>query len=317
MSEFDLDPQESASAPLRVPAIPIHPELATAARWLPRHLTNRWTLGPQRAITGLLRAFSRRGPAPVRVSATASLTLFNPRQPAQGLQPAVLWIHGGGYVAGDVQQDRERCAEMAEATGAVVAAVSYRKAPEHPYPAALDDCLAGLRALRALPGIDPSRVAIGGASAGGGLAAALALRVRDEGDPDLAAQLLLYPMLDDRTERPSNERNFRLWEHRSNGFAWAAYLDGADAEEAVPARAASLARVAPAWIGVGTNDLFLGESRDYARGLRAADVACKLVEVPGAWHAFDGFVPRAEVSREFFAAQYAFLRGRLRSEGDG
>lgn len=316
MTEFDLDPQESAAAPQRVSAIPIHPELAAAARWLPRHLTNHWTLRPQRVITRALRGFSRRGPTPVRVSPTASLTLFWPSVPRTELQPAVLWIHGGGYVAGDVQQDRERCTEMAEATGAVVAAVSYRKAPEYPYLAALDDCLAGVRALRALPGIDPGRVAIGGASAGGGLAAALALRMRDEGDPDLAAQLLLYPMLDNRTERPRNERNFRLWEHRSNDFAWAAYLGGADAGLAVPARAASLAGVAPTWIGVGTNDLFLGESRDYARRLRAAGVTCELVEVPGAWHAFDGFVPQASVSREFFAGQYAFVRTRLHTDGD-
>lgn len=315
MSEFDLDPQESTAAPRRAPAIPIHPELTAAARWLPRHLTNRWALRPQRAITRALRTFSRRGPTPVRVSQTASLTLYWPSGPQTDMQPAVLWIHGGGYVAGDVQQDRERCVEMAEATGAIVAAVSYRKAPEDPYPAALDDCLAGLRALRALPGIDPTRVAIAGASAGGGLAAALALRARDEGDPALTAQVLLYPMLDDRTERPPNERNFRLWEHRSNRFAWDAYLGGADAWGAVPARAASLAGVAPAWIGVGTNDLFLGESREYATRLRAACVPCELVEVPGAWHAFDGFVSRAAVSREFFAAQCAFLRGKLRADG--
>lgn len=313
MSEFEIGPEPDSAARGRGLPMPIHPELVRASRWLPRHLTNRWTLRPQRAVTAIAQRFSWRPPQAVPVSPTASLTVFRPdAEPPQGARlPAVLWIHGGGYVAGNVQQDRERCAAMAQQTGAVVAAVSYRKAPEHPYPAALDDCLAGLRALRALPEIDPQRVAIGGASAGGGLAAALALRVRDERDPALAAQLLLYPMLDERTGPPAHERNFRLWEHRSNDFAWRAYLGHAAPEAAVPARARTLAGVAPAWIGVGTNDLFLGESREYAARLRAAGVACDLEEVPGAWHAFDGFVPRAAVSRAFFASQYAFLRRHL------
>lgn len=294
--------------------IPIHPELVAAARWLPRHVTNRVTLRPQRVLTRMAQAFTRRGPEPVAVTVSASLTLFWPagEPPKAGPPlPALLWIHGGGFVAGSVRQDLARCADMAAATGALVAAVTYRKAPEHPYPAALHDCLAALRALRVMPGVDPERVAVAGASAGGGLAAALALRVRDVGDPPLAAQLLLYPMLDDRTGKHADERHFRLWEHRSNAFAWKVYLGDADPSAAVPARAASLERLPPTWIGVGTNDLFLAESRDYAARLRASGVPCELAEVHGAWHAFDGFVPMAAVSQRFAAEHHGFARRAL------
>ena len=113
--------------------------------------------------------------------------------------PALLWIHGGGYVIGTAQQDDELCRRFARELGVTVAAVDYRLAPEHPYPAPLEDCYAALTWLAALPAVDPARVAIGGASAGGGLAAALALLARDRGEVTPTLQLLAYPMLDDRS----------------------------------------------------------------------------------------------------------------------
>ncbi|EUA43134.1 alpha/beta hydrolase fold family protein [Mycobacterium xenopi 3993] len=113
--------------------------------------------------------------------------------------PALLWIHGGGYVLGTARQDDGVCRRFSRALGITVAAVDYRLAPEHPYPAPLEDCYSALTWLAGLPAVDPARVAIGGASAGGGLAAALALLARDRGEITPCLQMLAYPMLDDRS----------------------------------------------------------------------------------------------------------------------
>ncbi|HEU4363339.1 MAG TPA: alpha/beta hydrolase fold domain-containing protein, partial [Mycobacterium sp.] len=152
------------------------------------------------------------------------------------------------------------------------------------------------------------RVAIGGASAGGGLAAALALLARDRGEIAPALQLLVYPMLDDRSAALPANTGYRLWTPRSNRFGWAAYLGGADPQLAVPARRDDLSGLAPAWIGVGTLDLFHDEDLAYADRLRQAGVPCRVEVVPGAFHGFDMWTPRAQVSQAFFAAQCASLR---------
>jgi acetyl esterase/lipase len=164
-----------------------------------------------------------------------------------------------------------------------------------------------------LPAIDSTRVAIGGASAGGGLAAALALLARDRGEVPLAAQLLVYPMLDDRTVNRVGLDNAgqRLWTQSSNKFGWSAYLGGADPEVAVPARRANLSGLPPTWIGVGTLDLFHDEDIAYAQRLTAAGVPCEVEVVGGAFHGFDGIVPKAQVSQAFFKSQCAMLRRAL------
>jgi acetyl esterase/lipase len=154
-------------------------------------------------------------------------------------------------------------------------------------------------------------VAIGGASAGGGLAAALALRARDEGGavrPVL--QLLVYPMLDDRTVKRSDldGARYRLWSQDSNRFGWTSYLAGADPQIAVPARHEDLAGLPPAWVGVGTRDMFYDEDVAYAERLNAAGVPCHVEIVPGAFHIFDAVLPKAGVSQSFFASQCARLR---------
>jgi acetyl esterase/lipase len=153
-------------------------------------------------------------------------------------------------------------------------------------------------------------VAIGGASAGGGLAAALALLARDDGSavrPVL--QLLVYPMLDDRTVTRSDLQGsrYRLWSQDSNRFGWTSYLTGADPQVAVPARHEDLAGLPPAWVGVGTRDMFHDENLAYAKRLKAAGVPCHIKIVPGAFHSFDVVLPKAGVSRSFFASQCASL----------
>ena len=243
------------------------------------------------------------------LSSGVGVRLYRPTD-ASGTGPALLWIHGGGYVIGSAAQDDELCRRFARELGATVASVDYRLAPENPYPVPLDDCYAALAWLVALPSVDPARVAIGGASAGGGLAAALALLARDRDEIPLAAQLLVYPMLDDRTVQREGLDNpgLRLWNQSSNKFGWACYLADADPDVAVPARHEDLRGLPPAWMGVGTLDLFHDEDLVYAERLRAAGVSCQVEVVQGAFHGFDGIVPKAEVSQSFFKSQCAVLR---------
>jgi len=227
--------------------------------------------------------------------------------------PGLLWIHGGGYVIGHPLQDHALCKRFARELGATVVAVDYRLAPEHPYPAPLEDCYAALTWLTRLPAVDAGRVAIGGASAGGGLTAALALLARDRGEVSPAAQLLVYPMLDDRSvDRPELDKpGRRLWSQQSNKLGWSSYLRGADPEAAVPARRADLSGLPPAWVGVGTLDLFYEEDLAYAERLEAAGVPCEVEVIEGAFHGFDVVAAKAPVTQAFFGSQCAMLRRAL------
>lgn len=232
--------------------------------------------------------------------------------------PALVWLHGGGYTMGTLGMDDQRCSEFALETGMLVVSVDYRLAPEHPYPAALEDgyaALAGLHARARDLGVDPARIAIGGASAGGGLAAALAQVAHDRQAVRPVFQLLIYPMLDDRTgqsDDPDDARR-RVWGASDNRFGWAAYL-GQDADRSNPpayasaARRADLSGLPPAWIGVGALDLFHDEDLAYAEHLRACGVACETVVVPGAYHGFDVIAPKAGVVIGFKRDQVAALR---------
>src|SRR4051794_35650800 len=153
-------------------------------------------------MRGTTTLMDRRVPAGVEVltlSSGVGIRLHRPSSGSTATGPGLLWIHGGGYVIGSAAQDDVICRRFAHELGATVAAVNYRLAPEFPFPTPLEDCYAGLTWLAGLPAVDPARIAIGGASAGGGLAAALALLARDRKQVELAAQLLVYPMLDDRS----------------------------------------------------------------------------------------------------------------------
>ena len=289
-----------------------HPELRRIARLLPRDLVSRRNLPLFRLLMSLHLPGRHDDVEVLTLSTGAGVRLHRPLEPA-ATSGALLWIHGGGYLLGSARQDDQLCRRFARKLGITVGSVEYRLAPEHPFPAALDDCYAALQQLVALPGVDPARVAIGGASAGGGLAAALALMTRDRGEINPALQLLTYPMLDDRTvaQSPLHARNYRLCSERSNRFGWAAYLGDVDPDIAVPARNADLAGLPPAWIGVGTHDLFHDEDLVYAERLSKAGVPCRVEVVPGAFHGFDRLVPGAQVSRSFFDSQCASLREAL------
>jgi acetyl esterase/lipase len=223
-------------------------------------------------------------------------------------------------VLGTAAQDDALCRYFVQRLGIVVASVDYRLAPEHSFPVPLHDCYDALSWLARHPRIDPTRVAIGGASAGGGLAAALALLTRDRGEFQPVLQLLAYPMLDDRTalRNDLDERSFRLWNSKSNYFGWASYLGRTPGSVdvsglAAPAREDDLSGVAPAWIGVGTHDLFHDEDLAFAQRLSQSGVPAEVQVVDGAFHGFDAVVPRATVSRNFRSAQAAALGAALGS----
>lgn len=222
-----------------------HPDLERIARFIPRKLVTRRSLPLLQRLTALQ---NRQTPDDVEVltlSSGVGVRLFRPTGVTEPT-PALLWIHGGGYVLGSPAQDDALCRRFARELGATVAAVKYRLAPQNPYPAGLEDCYEALKWLVKLPAVDPSRVAVAGASAGGGLAASLALLARDRGEIPLAAQILVYPMLDDRSVGPELENpGHRLWTQGSNKFGWSAYLAGADPAVAVPGRRVDLAGLPP------------------------------------------------------------------------
>ncbi len=294
----------------------IDPSLQTFrvnVRLLPfrRGVTRRLTL--IRHMTSLAnRVRGLHGVEVVHLSPTASVRVHRPRGLA-GTLPAVLWIHGGGYVLGSAATDDRAANTMAQELGATVACVEYRLAPEHPYPAALDDCFAVLEWLAALPEVDSRRIVVAGASAGGGLAAALTLRWVDSARVRLAGQVLAYPMLDDRSVRRIRGPVARTWTHEDNEFAWRSYLgcepgtDGVTAY-AAPARRENVAGLPPTWIGVGSADMFHDEDIDYANRLRNAGVVTRLEIVPGAFHGFDEVAPWTQLAQRFIRNRLNAMR---------
>ena len=230
--------------------------------------------------------------------------IYRPSAPAER-RPALLYIHGGGYVIGDPELNAAECANYALSAGCVVVAPSYRLAPEHKFPAAIDDCYATLlwmSANAARLGIDPGRIAVLGESAGGGLTAATCLRARDERGPGICLQVLLYPMLDSRNITPSSYEveDKKVWNRHCNVEAWKMYLgrpeDGVN-PYASPTHAANLAGLPPTYMVVGQLDLFRDEDMDYAARLIRAEVPVELHIYPGAFHGFISYAPNTPLCR--------------------
>jgi len=202
--------------------------------------------------------------------------------------------------------------------GAIVVAPLYRLSPEHAFPAALDDAYAALTWLAKRDDVDATRIAVAGASAGGGLAAQIALHARDQGEIRLAAQILVYPMLDDRTVNRTDldESVFRLWDNTSNRIGWSAYLGhdaGASEASAIaaPSRNEDPSGLPPAWIGGGSLHLFCDEDMAYADRLREADVACETIVINGVFHGFDGIVADSAATKRFRESMFAAMRQLL------
>jgi acetyl esterase/lipase len=214
----------------------LDPGLRKVARFLPRGYALHRGLKVQRAVMNLMGNAGRLRTVPVAaVDQHVSVRLHRPA----GLPdraPALLWIHGGGTIMGHAAQDDKYLRKLSQRTGFAIAAVEHRLAPEHPYPVPVEDCYAALLWLARQPWVDADHVAIGGASAGGHFAAAVAQRAHDRDDVQVAFQMLVYPMLDDRTGAKRDGARRIMWTESDNQLAWKWYLNGADPEEAAPAR---------------------------------------------------------------------------------
>lgn len=289
----------------------VDPGLRMAARFLPRGYALHRGLKIQRAVMNLFSSTGRIRDVPVAaVDEHVTVRLHRPGNlPARS--PALLWVHGGGTIMGHASQDDKYLRKLSQFTGVAIAAVEYRLAPEHPYPIPVEDCYAALVWLARQTWVDPDRIAVGGASAGGLFAAALAHRAHDRKEVKLVFQMLVYPMLDDRTGAERDGRKRLMWTATDNQLAWQWYLNGADPKEAAPARRKDLSGLAPAWIGVGTLDLFYQECLEYAGRLREAGVPVHEEIVQGGFHAFDHIVEKAPVSVKFFTSQCDHLREAL------
>ena len=249
------------------------------------------------------------------------LAVYRPTGPTAPM-PAYVHVHGGGMISGDIDTEAPAMAAIAAAIESVVVSVDYRLAPEHPHPAALDDCYAGLRWTAEHAGslgIDPARIALGGESAGGGLAAATALLARDRGGPALVHQHLIYPMLDDRNIT-SSSREFDgawpAWSRERNLVGWQALLGdlagGPDVSPyAAPARAVDLAGLPPTYIDCGALEVFRDEDVEYALRLAQAGVSVELHVWPGAVHGWEGAAPDAAVTRRAIETRQSALRRAL------
>jgi acetyl esterase/lipase len=223
--------------------------------------------------------------------------------------PAMLFIHGGGYVVGAVSHFDTQAAQLAQGAGIVVASIEYRLAPEHPYPIPLEDCYAALGWLHRGAdghGLDASRIGVGGTSAGSGLAAGLSLLARDRGEHAVAFQFLEAPMLDHRSMTPSclAIEDRRVWNVESNRQGWAAYLgQGHLAREvpvyASPARARDLSGLPPAYVSVGGQDCFADEAAEFARRLHEAGVSVEFHLYELGFHGSPRILPNSAVSKRW------------------
>lgn len=237
-----------------------------------------------------------------------------------GDQPGSLavYVHGGGMFLCSIDTHDPICRVYTHLSGVPLLSVDFRFAPEHPYPSSVEDCYTALvwaAEHAAELGVDPDRIAVMGDSAGGGMAAGVALMARDRGAPTLAAQILVYPMLDDRTTSPDPEiEPFAMWSTDDNITGWGCLLGeaagGPDVPVyAAPSRETDLSGLPPAFIDVGQLDIFRNEDVDYAARLARAGVGVELQLYPGVPHAFEVFAPDAAVSRRAMAARARALQG--------
>ena len=248
------------------------------------------------------------------------LRVYKPKK-ITGTTPALLWLHGGGYIMGNPEMDDSICIQYVREVGIVIVSVDYRYAPKYPFPAGLEDSYSALKWMASHAhqlSIDSNRIAIGGASAGGGLAAALVQLAHDRQEVKPIFQLLVYPMLDDRTvlRADIDDSNSPTWSQKSNQFGWESYLGkkcGADDVPAysVPARREDLSGLPNAWIGVGTEDVFHTEDVAYAHRIKELGIECELHIVQGAFHGFDVFDSRLTIVQEFRRSQITALKKYL------
>ena len=305
----------------------VDPELRTFLRTLPPEKpvtaaqVRQWRQNPDQSSNEELPAgvIARSIPGPLGGQAVRIFIVGS--SDGVRLRPALLYMHGGGYISGSTASSWPKFSglqKIAQEHDCLVVSVDYRLAPETPFPGALEDSYAALKWLHANAnslGADPKRIAIMGESAGGGLAATLAIAARDRGEVPITFQLLIYPMLDDRTgstREPAPHIGRFIWSRQSNRFGWSSLL-GMPAGSpnvprgSVPARVADLRGLPPTYMGVGSVDLFVDEDIGYARRLVDAGVPTEFYLAPGAYHGFFFLAPDAVISKRFTASYNAAL----------
>jgi acetyl esterase/lipase len=303
----------------------IHPQLRAATKSFPKLPV---ASGFGRFVTRLLlpllvpRAKDLDGLAIENVTTAAGLKLRIYTPAGAKKRAALLYFHGGGMMIGTPSQDDRFLASTAAELDVVIVSPDYRLAPENPAPAALDDCRAAWAWMidnQSTRGIDTARMAIGGESAGGGLAAGLVLRIHDEGGIQPVAQWLFCPMLDDRTalDRSLDEVSHFVWNNTMNRVGWHSYLGkgfGTDevSGNAAPARRVNLRGLPKAWIGVGDVELFFDECAAYAERLSAYGVPCDFEVVSGAPHSFQTLAPDSQLAKDYLANATRWLGRALK-----
>lgn len=305
----------------------VDPELLQAIKSLPTFSISNENLSLARKGPGVPLS-SLPAPQPIprvipgpRGAPDIPVLLFN-SAPSKKKRPGLLHIHGGGYVDGANGKFGILAQRIAAACDCVIVSPDYRLAPETRFPGSLEDNYAALRWMNenaeAL-GIDSDHIAVGGESAGGGHAATLAIAARDRREFRLAFQLLIYPMLDDRTgttRKVPNHIGKFVWTRESNAFGWTSLLGLAAGSQnvphgAVPARAEDLSGLPATYIAVGSLDLFVEENIEYARRLVTAGVQTELNVFPGGYHAFDLLAPDAQISKRFAQLEMSALKRGL------
>ncbi len=285
---------------------------------LPRYWQQRRTVRRAALSEAVSRSDHRVSEDPL-----VSVRVHRPRA-LSGALPCLYTIHGGSFVVGSNLMDDALLDVWCPELGCVAVSIDYRLAPETPYPGPLEDCYAGLVWLyehAASLGVDPARIGVAGVSAGGALAAGLAVLTRERGGPTLAFQLLDSPCLDDRQSTPSSQWSVPLANPATIRLGWQAYLGdlyGTDEVPpfAAPARATDLSRLPPTFLSVGALDGLHDEVIDFARRLNHAGVATELRVYPGAPHLFASVVPAASISRAFRADQQRWLRRQFENGSD-
>ena len=283
----------------------IHPDLKESfANYPEMNITAETLPEIQKSLSKILESLPKDDAVEVydeMITSTLRVRVYKPKSEQKDF-PGLLWIHGGGHIMGIPEMNEALCIRFAKDAGCIVAAPDYRLAPEHKYPADVDDCYAALVWMTENLPVRKDKIAVSGQSAGGGLTAAVALMARDKKGPAICFQMPLYPMLDCRNITPSVNQiaDHRVWCKDFNVTAWKMYL-GDDVKEvpayASPALAEDLSNLPPAYIMVGQLDPFRDEDISYAQRMLQAGVPVELHVIPGVTHGFEGIFPAAEVSR--------------------